>query len=395
MDAKKQSIHTQTMKILLQSKSKRSESLKNISDKKVIEYIHNVDPDDATDLLQSLSKKRQTIILKQLQKSLKDKVTYLLKFDPNSAAGLMNLDYVEVSANTTFSALSKKIKKHGNKTGKVPTILVIDHDLLKGEIPHHTLILANSKDKIKKYISPIPSIRYDKDDDDVMMLFEKNPHNKVIVLDDDDSIMGVIYSDDIMKLVKNIPGEQLQDFAGINDNEDVLDSAFVKVKYRYKWLILNLFTAFLAASVVSLFEQTIATFTLLAIYMPIVAGMGGNAGTQTLAIMVRGLALQKITLRSSKNVIFNEMIAGLINGFITGILVAIIAMVWNQNPLFGFIIGVSMVINLVIAGFFGGIIPLIMKKLGKDPASSATIFITTATDVFGFFVFLGLASLVL
>jgi len=160
-------------------------------------------------------------------------------------------------------------------------------------------------------------------------------------------------------------------------------------------LIINLATAFLAASVVSLFQETISAFVLLAVYMPIVAGMGGNAGTQTLAVVVRGLALKEIELKTAKRVIINEIIAGGINGIINGILVAAVAILWNKNPMFGLVIGLAMVINLIIAGFFGAIVPLIMKQLGKDPASSATIFITTATDVFGFLSFLGLATILL
>ena len=154
-------------------------------------------------------------------------------------------------------------------------------------------------------------------------------------------------------------------------------------------------TAFLAASVVGLFKDTISSFVLLAAYMPVVAGMGGNAGTQTLAVVVRGLALKEIELRAARKVIINEIVAGGINGIITGFLVAIVALIFNQSLLLGLITGVAIVFNLMISGLFGTIVPLIMKHFKKDPASSATIFITTATDVLGFFTFLGLASLVL
>jgi magnesium transporter len=148
--------------------------------------------------------------------------------------------------------------------------------------------------------------------------------------------------------------------------------------------------------VVGLFEDTISKFVLLAVYMPIVAGMGGNAGTQTLAIFIRGITLKEIELnKQSFKAIMNEVGAGAINGLITGFLAAAIALIWNKSPMLGLIIGLAMIINLMIAGLFGALIPLIMEKLGKDPATSATIFITTATDIFGFFAFLGLASILL
>jgi magnesium transporter len=169
----------------------------------------------------------------------------------------------------------------------------------------------------------------------------------------------------------------------------------VKVKSRYKWLVINLGTAFLAAAVVGLFEDTIAAFTLLAVYMPVVAGMGGNAGTQSMAVTVRGIALGQVSLPTGGRAVFNEVVAGAANGAITGFLVAVIAAVFNRSPLLGLVLGVSMVLNLVIAGFFGTLIPLVLSRIGKDPATSATIFITTATDVLGFLVFLGLARAVL
>jgi magnesium transporter len=144
-----------------------------------------------------------------------------------------------------------------------------------------------------------------------------------------------------------------------------------------------------------MFESTIAAFTLLAVYMPIVAGMGGNAGTQSMAVAVRGIALRKISLGNGMQLIRREIIAGAINGAINGLIVAAVATFINQSPRLGLVLGIAMVVNLIVAGLFGSLVPLIMKRLGKDPATSATIFITTATDVFGFLVFLGLATLLL
>ncbi len=262
-------------------------------------------------------------------------------------------------------------------------------------MPGHTLVLHQEKEPIAPYVKKILAINYDSDERKVIDSFVKHPHDKVVVLNDDKSILGVIHSDDVLRFIEKRSTRDLYGFAGVRDEEDILDSAFAKVRHRYRWLILNLGTAFLAASVVGLFEDTISKFTLLAVYMPIVAGMGGNAGTQTLAVTIRGLVLKEIKLATSGKVIFNEMIAGAVNGTINGVIVTGVATFFNKSPLLGLVLGVAMVVNLVIAGLFGAIVPLIMKALGKDPASSATVFITTATDVFGFFVFLGLARLIL
>jgi len=377
------------------SKRLQQEIMNKLSDKEMVELLDYLDPDEATDLLQNIDSKRSKKILKKLSKEIREKIELLFKFNPNTAAGLMSLDYVEVDRNTTFEQLSKIIKKHEKRTGKFPVVLAVEKGILIGEVPAHTLATAEKREKISKYIKKIPSIKYDEDEDEVISLFRRSPHNKIIVLDKDESILGVIYSDDVLRLIERKPANNLREFAGVREEENVLDSVLVKVKYRYKWLVINLATAFLAASVVGLFQETISAFVLLAVYMPIVAGMGGNAGTQTLAVVVRGLALKQIEIKTAKKVIINEILAGGINGTINGVLVAAVATFWNKNPMLGLIIGLAMIINLIIAGFFGAIVPLIMKGLGKDPASSATIFITTATDVFGFFAFLGLATIML
>ncbi|MCD6109208.1 magnesium transporter [bacterium] len=369
------------------------ELMKKLNNKEIVQLGDYLDPDEVTDLLQRIPKKRRRRLLKKLGRDIKKKVEFLLKFDSRTAAGLMSLDYIEIRKNKTFEDLSKIIRKHEKRTGKIPTILVVEEGFLVGELPFYTLAISKRNEKINKYIAKVPSVKYDMDENGVISLFKKNPHNKIIVLDSDYSILGVIYSDDILKFIENQSANNLRDFAGISDEEDVLDSAFIKVKNRYKWLIVNLGTAFFAAMIVSLFKETISAFVLLAVYMPIVAGMGGNAGTQTLAVMVRGLALKEVNSKTAKKVILNEVIAGGVNGIINGLLVAGIAVLWNKSPVLGLIIGLAMVINLIIAGFFGAVIPIFMKKMGKDPASSATIFITTATDVFGFFVFLQLATI--
>ncbi|RME54795.1 magnesium transporter [Candidatus Woesearchaeota archaeon] len=385
----------QSTVILKLSRRLKKSILDKLKDEEVVKIIDYLDPDEATDILQLFKNRKRKKLLKKLKHDLREKVEFLLKFNPNTAAGLMNLDYIQIDKDATFEELARIIKKHEKRTGKIPAILAVADGLLIGEVPTYNLALASKKEKIEKYIKRVPHIKYSENQDQVVDVFKKHPHNKIVVLDDDESIMGIIYSDDIIRIIEKKSLNSLADFAGVSKEEDVLDNALVKVKNRYKWLILNLATAFLAASVVGIFEDTISGLVLLAAYMPVVAGMGGNAGTQTLAVMVRGIALKEINMENARKILFNEISAGIINGFITGLIVAIVASLWNKNPLLGLLTGVALVANLAIAGFFGTIVPLIMKRLGKDPATSATIFITTATDVCGFFVFLGLASLIL
>jgi len=368
--------------------------LSKLRSNEIINLLHYVAPDDATDIMQNIRLSRRKKIIERLDVDLKNKVEFLLKFNPDTAAGLMSLDYIQVSKGMTFETVFKLMKKHEIRTGKTPAILVVEYGYLIGKIPWRLLIQARASQKVDKFIRKIPTIRYDRDEKEIVKRFKNNPHNYIVVLDNDNSTLGVIYSDDVLRIIDQ-PSGDLYDFAGVKDEENIHDSALTKVKHRYKWLILNLFTGFIVASVVSLFQDTISAFVLLAVYMPIVAGMGGNAGTQTLAVVVRGLSLREIELKTGKKAIMNEMTAGALNGMIVGVIVAIIATFWNKNPFLGLALGLAMVFNLMIAGFFGAVSPLIMKYLRKDPATSATIFITSATDIFGFFVFLGLASLLL
>jgi magnesium transporter len=369
--------------------------LKSLSDEEILSILNALDPDKATDILQVLPTSRMNHITEQLNDYIKEKVEFLLKFSPKAAAGLMNLNYIIFPMNTKIDDIVEELTSYEKKTGKFPTILILEEGKLKGELPGSTLVLHKGKELSDKEVKKISSIRFDSEVTKVMNSFVKNPHNKVVVMDENDNILGIIHSNEILRLIDKHAMRDLYGFAGVDKEESVLDSAMTKVRYRYKWLIINLGTAFLAASVVGLFEDTISKFTLLAVYMPIVAGMGGNAGTQALAVAVRGLVLKEVELKTSRKLVINEMIAGGVNGLINGLIVAVIATVFNQSPALGLVLGAAMIINLINAGFFGALVPMIMKSLGKDPASSATIFITTATDVIGFFVFLGLASVIL
>lgn len=363
-------------------------------------FIQRLDSDEVTDVLGYADEETREAVLSTLDSERREKIAFLLSFDRESAAGLMSLDFVTVSVDRTFPDVIERVRRFEERTGQVPTIFVTDEeDELLGELPGATLSVADSESEaILDYVTETPHIRYDRDDEAVLDVFQQNRERTVAVLDEDDDILGVIHADDLLRLVEEAAGETLYEFTGVAEEENVLDGPGVKVRSRYKWLILNLGTAFMAAAVVGLFESTIAAVAILAAYMPVVAGMGGNAGTQAMAVTIRGISLGQVSLKTGKRVVVNEVIAGAVNGLITGALVAAIAIAFSYSEfgiLLGAVIGISMVANLVIAGFFGAVTPLTLDRIGYDPATSATIFITTATDVLGFFVFLGLAQAIL
>jgi magnesium transporter len=222
-----------------------------------------------------------------------------------------------------------------------------------------------------------------------------NNNKKIVVLDHDTSILGIIYADAVKTLFGHLPAESLYDFAGVDDSEKPFDSVGKKVSNRYRWLILNLATSFLAGSVVFAFQNTLDTLTILSVYIPIIAGMGGNAATQSFAIMVRGITLGTVSLQNAAPAIWKELAAGVINGVIIGSIVATISAIWNGEPILGLVVGAALVGSHIVAAVAGSFIPLLMKHLGKDPAATSTIFITTATDVLGLFFLLGLATIIM
>jgi len=369
--------------------------LMRIPEEDLVNLLQSLDPDDATDMLQLLSKKKRERTIELLSEDLRNSLSTLLEFDADTAAGLMTLDYIQVNDDDHIEDVAKKFREHERRTGRPPVILVMKEGKHSGFLPGHELGFAAKSETIGKYVKKTPTISYAASFDQVVGLFNSHPHGKVVVLNDSDDVIGIIYSDDVLKLLQESEGSSLYDFAGIRKEETVTDSAKRKIKNRYQWLIINLATAFLAAFTISQFEDTLSKYVLLAVYMPIVAGMGGNAATQTLAVLVRGISLGQIELKTAWKTLRNEMMASMVNGLINGVLVAVIVYALNRDIQIALVLAMAMIANMLVAAFFGTLIPLIMAKLGKDPAASATIFITTATDVLGFLIFLSLATAVL
>jgi len=381
--------------LLRLSKHVQTQLLSAIEKDTLLYVLEHLDPDDATDMLQLLPSRKQKETLTQLSEELQNTLSILLQFDPKTAAGLMSLNYIQVDVDQPIAQIADQIHTHEKRTGKFPTILALEDGKLMGYVPVQELVFTKPGHKVKDVMKNITSLKHTASSESVINHFLDHPHKKVAVLGENDNILGILYSDDVLRALQEKEASTLYDFAGVSNEETVFGSVKQKVKYRYKWLIINLGTAFLASATVSLFNDTISRYVLLAVYMPIVAGMGGNAATQTLAVLVRGIALNQIDLATAMPALKKELGAALINGVINGILVATVVILINRDFKVAFILAIAMITNLLVAGFFGTLVPLIMKKLKKDPATSATIFITTATDVLGFLAFLGLATVIL
>jgi len=285
-------------------------------------FTDRLDPDEVTDVLGYANAETREAVLGTLDAERREKIDFLLSFDPESAAGLMNLDYVTVDRSRGFDEVAERVRRFEERTGRVPTIFVTDREEFLGELPGTALSVADPEtERITDHLRETPSVRYDRADEEVLAVFRQNSERTVAVLDEDGDILGVIHARDLLQLIDEAAGETLYEFTGVAEEESVLDGAVVKIRRRYKWLILNLATAFMAAAVVGLFESTIAASPSSPPTCRSWPGWG-NAGTQSMAVTVRGISLGQVSLSTGKRVIANEAIAGAANGLITGALVA-------------------------------------------------------------------------
>ena len=241
-------------------------------------------------------------------------------------------------------------------------------------------------------VTKVFSARTDTDQEDVARLVDSYNVLAIPVVDEENKLVGVITVDDVIDVIKEEATEDIYRLAGLGVHERVFSPPGMSVRMRIPWLVVNVVTAFLAAFVVSLFEGTIQQFAVLAVFMPVVPLLGGNAGTQTLTVMVRGMALGELSWSNSRRALFKEILVGVVNGITIGCLVALVVFFWKGSPVLGLILGLAMIGNLLVAAVMGTIVPLALRWLNIDPALASSVFVTTATDVCGFVLFLGLGA---
>lgn len=311
---------------------------------------------------------------------------------------VMSEAFLVVGARSKVKTVAKEIHRYlTSHDGITPTVYVVDtKKRLLGEAPLINLIHAKDDQPVGEVIRAAHAIPDHISKEHLVKHAAKMKSDRLVVIDEQEHPIGVIHAHDLIDMaMRQGHGKALGLFTGVHHDERSTDGPFTAVHLRYKWLILNLATALLATFTVSLFDHTLSEMVILAAYMPLVAGMGGNAGAQAVSVMVRGIALGEVSNKNAHRILIKELLAGLMNGVIVGAIMTGIAILIGQSPLLGLVLGLALVINLVVAGIFGAGVPLVLKKLQLDPALSASIFVTTATDVLGFIAFLGLASIIL
>lgn len=359
------------------------------------EILLKLDPQQASVVFLNLPPDIRATFVECLPEKTKAQVQAQLSYPENSAGRIMNTDVLAFHSDLKVKETILKIRALAKKQAPSTYAYVVDvKNRLVGVMNMRDLLLSQDDASLESImIKDVFSVTSFMDREEVANELSKRNYFAVPVVDGEGRLLGVVRTDQIIGFVKDEATEDIQKMFGAGGDERPFSSVGFSLKKRLPWLTINLGTAFLAASVVSLFQGVINRVTILAVFMPVVAGQGGNAGAQSLAVVMRGLVMREIPVEKMNQLILKETTIGLVNGLVIGCLTAGIAWLWKGNPYLGLVIGLGMIANLIAAGLAGAAIPLTMKALGKDPAQSSNIILTTVTDCVGFFAFLGFGVL--
>lgn len=375
---------------------------------KIVEALEELESDDATDLLQyieDIDEDKARELFNELDKENQNEILRLRSYDEDRAGAHMQTELFSAHLEEKLGSAVARLRqeKQEGKLENVSQLFIIDkNSILQYAIPLEDLILFDFTKTLKQNIESTqidhykPHMANDMDlMQDVADMFQEYDLNVIAVTSSTGILLGRITYDDIHDYIQESATEQIYNLAGVDDESEEDDTLFKAGRGRAVWLGINLLTALFSSSIIGLFDETIAAYVALAVLMPIVASMGGNTGTQALAVTVRRLALGEIEFKDAKSVLKREVTISLVNGLIFGAIMGVIAAVWFDKGMLGVVISLSMVTNLFFAGFFGTIIPLTLRRFNIDPAVGSAVILTTFTDAIGFFSFLGLAKWIL
>ncbi len=358
--------------------------------------LQEMETDDRALFVSSLPKDIAEQVLEQMRLEESLQVQGLLQYEEETAGRIMTPHVFALREDLSVSEAIHTIQTTQDLEMVFYLYVVDERNHLVGVASLRQLLMVPPSTSLKKVMTTnVISVHTDTDQEEVAQLVALYDLLAIPVVDHENKLMGVITVDDVIDVIKDEATEDILHLAGVEADDHVHSNAFASVRKRLPWLGVNLGTALGAATVVAIYEPTIAALPQLAIFLPVVAGMGGNSGTQTLTVMVRSLALGEVSWKNARQVVLKEVKVGLFNGISLGLLAGFIAFLWKGNYLLGAVLGAGMICNMLVAALMGTLVPLVLKKLNIDPAIASGIFLTTFTDVVGFFSFLGLAALVL
>ncbi len=367
--------------------------LKEVSPDLFSEIVSKIDPQQGAAIFTNLPNETRRAFVEHLPDKIKKQIQELLTYPEASAGRIMTTEFIAFHTDVKVRDCIQKIRALSRTRAPASYVYVIDNDNhLVGVINMRDLLLASGEASLETVVrKDVFAVNAFTDREELVNELSKRRYFAVPVVDNENHLLGVVRSDQLISHVQDEMTEDILKMTGAGGDERAFSPVGYSVRKRLGWLYVNLATAFLAASVVALFEDVIAKVTVLAVFLPVVAGQGGNAGAQTLAVVMRGLVMREVPRNKFWKLILKETWVGALNGVLIGVVTAAIAWAWHDNPYLGLVIGLAMIVNLIAAGLSGAIIPLAMKALGFDPAQSSSIFLTTVTDVVGFFSFLGFA----
>ena len=378
------------------NESIQSEIIAYLSSDSIVKLLTNLESDDAIAILENVDEKDKNDILGSLPPKDRFALLESLSYPEDSAARIMQREFTAIPSNWSVGQTIDYLRDNKDLPEDFLEIFIVDEEFKPiGTVPSSKVLRTTRESKMLSIMSESQVfIPVDMDKEEVGNLFENYNLNSAAVVDKTNKLVGMIMYDDVLTVLKEEAEEDALRLAGVGD-EEITDGVLKKTKRRFNWLLLNLFTAFLATWFISLFGATIEQMVVLAFLMPIVASMGGNAGMQTLAVTVRTLATNDLTKNNFTKNIFKEFNIGILNGIIFAIISALVVQLWFQDSLLSMIISISMVLTMIVAGLFGILVPITLKKMNIDPAIASSVFVTTITDVIGFVSFLGVSAFLL
>ena len=375
------------------NESIQSEVIKYLSTDTIVSILKNLESDNAIKILENLDEKNKNVVLNSLPPKDRFVLQESLSYPEDTAARLMQREFTAIPSNWSVGQTIDYLRENKDLPEEFLEIFIVDNEFKPiGTVPSSKVLTTPRDTKMQSIMLETQlSIPVDMDQEEVGHLFENYNLNSACVVDKSNKLVGMITSDDVLTVLKEEAEEDALRLAGVGD-EEITDGVLKKTKRRFNWLLLNLFTAFLATWVISLFGATIEQMIALAFLMPIVASMGGNAGMQTLAVTIRTLATNELTKNNFIKTVSKEFSIGILNGIIFAIISALIVQLWFKDVKLSLIISISMVLNMIVAGLFGILVPVALKRMKIDPAIASSVFVTTITDVIGFLSFLGIGA---
>ncbi len=375
------------------NESVQSEVIKYLSKDSIVYILKNLESDDSIKILENLNEKNKNEILSSLPP--KDRFVLLesLSYPEDSAARIMQREFTAIPSNWSVGQTIDYLRENKDLPEEFLEIFIVDNEFKPiGTVPSSKVLRTSRDTKMISIMNESQlSIPVDMDREEVGHLFENYNLNSACVVDKNNKLVGMITSDDILTVLQEEAEEDALRLAGVGD-EEITDGVLKKTKRRFTWLLLNLFTAIIASVVIGFFQEDIEKVVALAVLMPIVASMGGNAGMQTLAVTIRTIATNELTKNNFSQNILKEFSIGILNGIIFAIISAVVVQLWFNDVTLSLIISISMILNMIVAGLFGILVPVSLKKMNIDPAISSSVFVTTITDVIGFLSFLGIGA---